>query len=700
MAILLYKHNQDACDAIERMLQCGNRTAVVHPTGTGKSMIVFRFAQLHAAQGFLWLSPSDYIARTQLENAQAADPDADFSHITFMTYARLMHMDAAEMARLKPDYIVLDEFHRCGADVWGESVQRLLELYPQVKVIGLSATKIRYLDHQRDMAEELFHDRIASEITLGEAIVRDILPAPVYVTTIYQYQKSLEKYEERIQRLQRRKSRERSERYLQTLRRALEQAEGLNGVFARHVTEREGRYILFCSSVSHMKEVHARIHDWFGSIDPEPHCYLVYAENAESDQAYAAFCQDGSHHLKLLLCVNMLNEGIHVKGLSGVILFRPTTSPIIYKQQIGRALTAGNNRIPLILDVVNNVESLYSISSIQQEMFTAASRLREQGLEELIIREKFEVIDQVQDCRKLFEQLEGSLHIDWEEYYQAAAQYRQENGHLMIPQRYVTPDGKCLGSWLQAQRSIRHESKAGKLTEVQIARLDQLGIVWENQKDLAWEGYYQAAESWFRQHGHLTVPVDYVTKDGKRLGVWLNNMRARYAALAPEERSEAVQSRIHRMNQIGMVWDTYDARWEQYFQAAQVYTQENGHLRVPVNYQTPEGLALGVWINNQRSKYKGQRACRLTDVQISRLESIGMVWSITDATWMQYYTAAKTYYENNGDLKVAKRYITGDGLKLGAWLVNQRSLYRKGMKQKGNLNPERIHLLTNIGMTW
>ena len=75
----------------------------------------------------------------------------------------------------------------------------------------------------------------------------------------------------------------------------------------------------------------------------------------------------------------MLNEGGHVAGISGVILFRPTVSPIIYKQQIGRALTAGDSATPLILDVVNNFEGLSSISGLQDEMTAAVQRLYANG---------------------------------------------------------------------------------------------------------------------------------------------------------------------------------------------------------------------------------------------------------------------------------------------------------------------------------
>ena len=69
---------------------------------------------------------------------------------------------------------------------------------PGRQTSGLTATNVRYLDNNRDMAEELFDGRIASEMTLGEAIVRGILPAPKYVTTVFRYQNELAKYQARV----------------------------------------------------------------------------------------------------------------------------------------------------------------------------------------------------------------------------------------------------------------------------------------------------------------------------------------------------------------------------------------------------------------------------------------------------------------------------------------------------------------------
>ena len=66
---------------------------------------------------------------------------------------------------------------------------RLWAKHPDARVLGLSATNIRYLDNQRDMAWELFGGNIASELTLGEAVATGILPAPKYVLSVYSYQK-------------------------------------------------------------------------------------------------------------------------------------------------------------------------------------------------------------------------------------------------------------------------------------------------------------------------------------------------------------------------------------------------------------------------------------------------------------------------------------------------------------------------------
>lgn len=395
---------------------------------------------------------------------------------------------------------------------------------------------------------------IASKMTLGEAIVRGILPTPNYVTTVYQYQKDLARYQTRVDNLRSPGIQDMNQKYLDALRRALEQADGLDKVFAHHITNKSGKYIVFCANKEHMDEMISHVPEWFAKVNAEVAVYEAYSDDPGTDKAFADFKADESDRLKLLFCIDMLNEGVHVEGISGVILFRPTISPIIYKQQIGRALTAGENSAPLILDVVNNFESLCSIAGLQGEMQEAVHRLYANGEGDKIVTERFEVVEQVHDCRVLFERLQASLSSSWDHYFSEASIYYAEHGNLNIPKRYTTPAGLSLGVWLVTQRRVREGQIPGNLTEQQIARLDSIGMVWGNRNDRQWNEGYQEAKRYFDAHGDLNVPDDYVSPCGYNLGNWVK--RQRYTRHNPEKSCAVLtEERIAKLDEIGMRWE-------------------------------------------------------------------------------------------------------------------------------------------------
>ena len=367
VALRLFEHNEKAYRAAVRMMEQYGKAAIVHPTGTGKSYIAFKLIEDNPEKVVIWLSPSKYIFKTQLESLKRNDPDFPLANIHFYTYAKLMCCTQAqldEIAAQKSAYIIFDEFHRAGAECWGESTVALLKLCPDAKFLGLTATNIRYLDNNRDMAEELFDSRVASNMTLGEAVVMGILPAPKYVTTVYQYQKALAKYQARVDNLRTPGIQDVNQKYLDALRRALEQADGL-------------------------------------------------------DKVFADFKTDTGDRLKLLFCIDMLNEGVHVEGISGVILFRPTISPIIYKQQIAR---------------LDSIGMVWGNRNDRQ----------------------------------------------WNQGYQEAKRYFEAHGDLRVPVNYVSPEGYALGKWVKRQRYTRQnpEKSCGALTEERMERLDAIGMIW------------------------------------------------------------------------------------------------------------------------------------------------------------------------------------------------------------------------------
>ena len=701
MVLHLFEHNARAYQAAAAMLEQYGKAAVVHPTGTGKSYIAFKLIEDHPDAAFLWLSPSEYIFRTQLENLQKQAPDFPLGNVRFATYARLLFCteeQLAEIAAQHPAYIIMDEFHRAGAEHWGERVQKLLALCPDAKLLGLTATNVRYLDNNRDMAEELFDGHIASEMTLGEAIVRGILPAPKYVTTVFRYQNELAKYQARVDSLRSPGVQDANQKYLEALRRALEQADGLDRVFAKHITETRGKYIVFCSSKEHMDEMAFHVPEWFADVNKNIKVYKTYASNPETSKEFAAFKADNGDHLKLLFCIDMLNEGVHVEGISGVILFRPTVSPIVYKQQIGRALTAGATAAPLILDVVNNFEGLSSISGLQKEMTAAVQRFYANGEGDKIVTERFEVIEQVHDCRILFERLENSLSSTWDHYFAAASTYYAEHGNLKVPLRYKTPGGLSLGDWVQTQRQIRKGKRTfGALTQQQIERLDGIGMVWETRSETAWARGLEAARRYRQQYGDLQVPSAYKDADGFALGNWIRNTRSRFGSGGLKE------SQIRELDALGMVWNSIDAKWERCYAEAALYCEKHGSLNLAPKYVSPSGIRLGAWVENQRAYYlKGE----LSDDKIRRLEAIGMLWEgRNDRQWLKAYEAAARYFQQYGDLNVPYQYVSPEGIRLGYWVVRQRAAYkgRFSIEKKTNRKPlsyERKRLLDAIGMNW
>lgn len=621
--IKLFEHNETAYISAIQMLTETGKAAVIHPTGTGKSFIAFKLCYDNADKKICWLSPGEYIFKTQCENLAAAG-SAVPRNIAFFTYAKLMLMTDAELEEIKPDYIILDEFHRCGAEMWGQGVKRLLNLYSDTPILGLTATNIRYLDNRRDMAD------------------------------------------------------------------------GLDKVFAKHMPKRDGKYIVFCASFDHMNEMADKAKEWFAKVDSEPHIYKAYSNDPAASKAFSAFKADVSNHLKLLYSIDMLNEGIHVDDIDGVILLRPTVSPIIYKQQIGRALSAGKKSNPVIFDIVLNIENLYSIGAVEEEMQIATAYYRSLGEESSIVNDSFSIYDEVKDCRELFSRLNDVLTVSWQTMFEQAKKYYSENGDLEVPARFITNDGYSLGHWIYNQRAVRKGQQAGNLSEEQIEKLNSIGMRWDLYTDYSWEKNFNAAKNYYEKNGHLDVPSRFVTRDGLPLGAWLSSLRTwESSGIHPKYLSA---ERKKQLESIGMIWSKLDYYWEQNFSEALRYYRKNGDLIVPSNFVTDNGVRLGSWIFRQRKLHSGScKGTPLTAEQTARLNSIGMVWEPEDPRLMSF-NLVKGYYKEHGNINISQSTVV-NGVWLGKWIAEQKKRLKSGKhsdKQREYLNNLPLEDVSNI----
>ena len=365
----LQEHQQDAYNAVQKTYEQGNRAAVVIPTGCGKSFIALKLMEDNRDKNILFLAPTiaiknqmyNYIAKYIVGEEPTSERPAKkiaeehFPNLEIRLYQTLLKVSDEDMEKYHADIIIMDELHRTGAEKWGEKVNTLLEKNPNAKILGLTATPER-MDEQ-NVIDKLFEGNISYELTLVEALRRRILKSPKYVKCDYALGEYIEGLKEAIDSCSDEKTKSELQKKVEQMRRIVEEAEGIPELFKNNIQKKDGKYIIFCKDKEHMELLKSKVSEWFGEIDSEPEIYSVYSGNTErkNSKTIKEFEESKSEHLKLLFSIDMLNEGVHIEGVSGVIMARPTDSRIVYLQQLGRALSSDpSGEQTIIFDLVNN----------------------------------------------------------------------------------------------------------------------------------------------------------------------------------------------------------------------------------------------------------------------------------------------------------------------------------------------------------
>ena len=342
----LLPHNADAYRAVTEAFRLGDRAAVVHATGTGKSYIIERVAKDYGRVAVI--APNNYVLSQLKEHDIRAD---------FLTYPTVHAMRSYPEDRY--DLIVLDEFHRAGAECWGRGVDCLLMANPGAKVLGTTATEIRYLDNARNMADELFEGNVVSRLPLTEAWLRGILPVPKYVVGLFNYEDVYSEFIGRLERNRRLEERDRREarEILSRGRLRWEASHGMVSILKKHLPGDTRRIIVFCDRTENLPEVQEKFIQWLAMAGFRAAAYTVHYRNPDSMAEMEDFQKDDENEsgVKVLFAIDMLNEGIHVPGVEAVVMLRSTSSKLILLQQMGRCMNAGQKRSPVIFDMGNGL---------------------------------------------------------------------------------------------------------------------------------------------------------------------------------------------------------------------------------------------------------------------------------------------------------------------------------------------------------
>ena len=686
MSMTLNPVNEAAFQKAVQSLETLNRAAVFHPTGTGKSCIAWKVVEAHPQTTFFWLvAGAQRLALRQAELTRYNGGTLP-GNVRFCDCEKLAAATPEQWVRLgeqKPGCIVLDCYHELSAVCWAQSVQKLLRMCPQAKVLGLGVPNGAPVCAA---AQELFADCIVSHMTVAEAMAAGTMPVPsAYAALLWPQEEELATLRARIKNLCMPKGDTSLRVQYEELSWSLRQVENLTVLLPRLLSDTSGHYLVLFESAAYQEKLGAELEQLLRTVDSAVRFYAADHACFADSAAVETFLSDTAPGPKVLLCVNAPGVQQPLEGLAGVILVRQSSLMSTFKQMLCRALVAAGSRSVPVFDLVAQFEGLGNGRTLQRDCTEAMTRA---GSKTPGFRQE----RPMQQTYRLYGKLRREMEARWEVLCQAAADAAAKEGTLELPRSYTIHSGVPVGKWLELQRQVQAGQRPGRLTAEQAAKLEKLGIRWNHRLEAAWEKGFASAQKYRTEHGDLLVPVRYRDKNDFALGEWIVYNRQRYLG------GNLTQNRIERLEAIGMVWSTSNDLWEQNYAAATQYYLEHGDLEVPIKYETPSGFGLGVWLGAQRAAHK---AGELPQEQVERLDALGMDWTNrNDRKWMSLYDVAAAYYHEHGSLNVPSEYVTPDGVLLGKWVARQRYAYLNPDRSSARVTPERKALLDKLGMVW
>ena len=336
---------------LEKLMNQGAEKALlISATGTGKTYAsAFAIRELNP-QRILFIVHREQIARQALLSYQkvfdrkiemgivSGTSEGYDAQFVFSTMQMMAKDQVRE--RYQPDdfdVIVIDEVHRAGA----ESYRKIMEYFKPILYLGMTASPDRMDGFN---IYELFDHNIAHEIRLQEALEEDLLcPFHYFGITDFQLEDGSE--------------RELSDFNYLTQDTRVDYILKMINYYGYSGDRVKG--LIFCSTKNEAHELSTK----FNSRGLKT-CVLTGDDTQDHRQSQISRLTGESSlsNLDYIFTVDIFNEGVDIPEINQVIMLRPTESPIIFIQQLGRGLRkARNKEYVVILDFIGNHQNNYMI---------------------------------------------------------------------------------------------------------------------------------------------------------------------------------------------------------------------------------------------------------------------------------------------------------------------------------------------------
>ena len=514
--ISLFEHNEIGYEKTVVDLKDNKSTTINHATGTGKSFIALKLIynfinnkiltnvrnneniEKSKPRKVLYIAPTYQIIDQLFNSTHKIGLTPEDIPIDTMIYKTLLGLDMKALYE-KYDLIIMDEYHRTGAIQTYQKIKELKRLLDNnndgKRFLGLTATPKRYLDRERNMTEEIFDGREASSISLAEAMLEGLLPVPLYINSKLSCIEKYYKIQNKVSRFAPGEKKDLLDKELKEIKKEINYGtDGYKELIKQYIKDPNAKIIIFSNTIEKAEEYYEQVDEWFKHIGPikkyKVHSHQKYdrnknekrAINQDDDLKYNKYNLERFNNdkdgISVMVCVDVLNEGVHVEGVDTLIFLRKTTSPIIYFQQTGRGLAfSTRNKQIKIFDMVNNFDNHSAIYEVYREVQEESKRKMKENPEKReqyqAVLDKFKILDETKQILDRLDEIEKQC--TQEEIINSKIEYA-----IPILQQY---DKKLLYELTLKQKeeqkeAIRIIEKYYKyVTNEQLNKLQQLNIL-------------------------------------------------------------------------------------------------------------------------------------------------------------------------------------------------------------------------------
>lgn len=371
------EHNIPVYQEFKRKIEENNKAIVITTMGTGKSYLTLEYLEENNLKALV-ICPRHTICNEWEKLTDKVDT------ITYHSFVKLK--DYGDY-----DCYVFDEVHHSGSVTWEPVITKFMNETDKI-VIGLTADPKRYSDNGKDMGEVLFDDSIVKGYTMAEAIEQKILPPITYICAMYDNGGFLSEYQRKNI----------DGRLLKKLEYSIENRGKIEEILKKDMPDGKRKCVVFTDSVDRITETE----DVIRGVYPNATVWKIHSKLPASynNKSIEEFRNSDEG---FLITVDMLNEGLHIKGVNTVIMFRKTTSPTIYFQQIGRGMSAGKDERVTVFDFVGNNLNLKALSHRANDVRLFLTNSVSANSDQVIIK------DYTRDILDVLDEIKKKLDNSW-----------------------------------------------------------------------------------------------------------------------------------------------------------------------------------------------------------------------------------------------------------------------------------------------